>query len=352
MAYRNSIEERIFILEKSFQGDAPYVQTTFVEKFPGKVPPSRQAIHALKKKFRETGSVHDAKKSGRPVSVRSPQNKETVVQFYHENPGTSQVRASLQVQISRTSLRRIMKDLKLRLWRPRLVHALNEDDFDRRSQFSEWYVNVTEEDPSVEDRILWSDEATFHLNGQVNRHNSVYYAETNPHLLMEGKKIQSPGVCVWAAIRSSGVIGPYFFEDTVSGETYLTMLREFLLPQLQNEDLGEIIFMQDGAPPHFANIVRTFLDKTFTSWIGRRGTTDWPARSPDLTPCDFALWGIVKEAVFSRNPDSLQTLRQYIREEIQKIDMNKQLCQNICHVIKDRCLKCIGEEGKHFEHLM
>ena len=51
MAYRNSIEERIFILEKSFQGDAPYIQTTFVEKFPGKVPPSRQTIHALKKNF-------------------------------------------------------------------------------------------------------------------------------------------------------------------------------------------------------------------------------------------------------------------------------------------------------------
>ena len=87
------------------------------------------------------------------------------------------------------------------------------------------------------------------------------------------------------------------------------MLREFLLPQLQNEDLSQIIFMQDGAPPHFANIVRTFLDETFTNWIGRRGTIDWPARSPDLTPCDFALWSIVKEAVFSRNPDSLQTLR-------------------------------------------
>ena len=112
---------------------------------------------------------------------------------------------------------------------------------------------------------------------------------------------------------------PNFFEDTVRGEMYLTMLHEFLLPQLQNEDLGQIIFMQDGAPPHFANVVRTFLDETFTSWIGRRGTTDWPAHSPNLTPCDFALWGTVKETVFSRN-DSFQTLRQYIREEIQKIN--------------------------------
>ena len=95
-----------------------------------------------------------------------------MAQFYHTNPRTWQVQASRQVQISRTSLQRIMKDLRMRLWRPRLVHVLNEDDFDRRS----------------------------HLNRQVNRHNSVYYAEGNPHLLMEGERVQSPGVCVWAAI--------------------------------------------------------------------------------------------------------------------------------------------------------
>ena len=76
MAHRNSIQEQIFILEKSFQGDAPSVKTEFAERFSGRVPPSSQAIHALNKKFRETSSVHDARKSGRPVSVRSPQNKD------------------------------------------------------------------------------------------------------------------------------------------------------------------------------------------------------------------------------------------------------------------------------------
>jgi hypothetical protein len=40
---------------------------------------------------------------------------------------------------------------------------------------------------------------------------------------------------------------------------------------------------------------------TLTScWIGRAGAADeewmkWPPRSPDLTPCDFFLWGYVKE---------------------------------------------------------
>jgi len=38
-------------------------------------------------------------------------------------------------------------------------------------------------------------------------------------------------------------------------------------------------------------------------WIGRRGPKDlalhsWSPRSPDMTPCDFFLWGYVKERVY------------------------------------------------------
>ena len=211
------------------------------------------------------------------------------------------------------------------LWKPQLVHALNKDDLDRRSQFREWYVHITEKDPSVEDRILWSDEATFHLNGQVNWNNSVYYAEANPHLLMEGKRVQSPDVRVyflwrysqrWDVPYDAAWIWPWSYCFYAGWCT--TAFRECCshLP-------GRNVYKLDRS----------------------QGTTDWPARSPNLTPVISPIVLYCKRSWFSRNPDSLQTLRQYVREEIQKIDWNKQLCQNICHVTKDRCLECIGEEG-------
>ena len=61
--------------------------------------------------------------------------------------------------------------------------------------------------------------------------------------------------------------------------------------------------MQDGAPPHWATRVRDYLDLTLPHrWIGR--ATDhntaimyWPPISPDLTPCDFHLWGYIKDKV-------------------------------------------------------
>jgi hypothetical protein len=49
-------------------------------------------------------------------------------------------------------------------------------------------------------------------------------------------------------------VGPYFFDGTVTGESYLEMLREVVLPELENSPLYniEIIWQKDGAKPHYS----------------------------------------------------------------------------------------------------
>ena len=89
-------------------------------------------------------------------------------------------------------------------------------------------------------------------------------------------------------------------ENTVTGITYPDMVSEWLLPQMQ-QDGDNFTFIQDGAPPHWHNEVRHYLDENLPRrWIGRStveniALTCWPPRSPDLTPCDFILWGISKK---------------------------------------------------------
>ena len=47
----------------------------------------------------------------------------------------------------------------------------------------------------------------------------------------------------------------------------------------------------------------------------------WPPRSPDLTPCDFYLWGFVKDTVFVPPvPDNLQELHDLITTALALID--------------------------------
>lgn len=359
MSRKFSVRERVFILQKWWLHDHNYedVVQLFVQHFPNINPPSRQAIHNLNKRFEETGSVADLQRSGRPKSVTTEQNLTTVAQSFVQSPSKSTRRASSELGISRTSLRRMMKSVGLKPFRPTLLQGLNEDDPDRRMEFCEWYVIRQEADNNFYKSILWSDEATFKLNGRVNRHNCVYWDSENPYLVME-TQLNAPGVTVWAGICAGGLIGPYMFEQTVNAENYLQMLYEVII-ELENNPVfvqlrpirEKMIWQQDGAPPHYGNIVRDFLNDTFYEWIGRRGTIEWPARSPDLTPMDFSIWGILKDKVYSEKPRDLNHLKQRINSEFDKLSSNN-ISDIICASVLKRCYMCIENEGRHFENLI
>ena len=81
-------------------------------------------------------------------------------------------------------------------------------------------------------------------------------------------------------------MGFFLLRDTVNAERYLTMLRDEIWPIISTwENIEHSIFMLDGAPPHFASVVREWMNAHFPGiWMGR-----------DLTPCDFFLWGWLKE---------------------------------------------------------
>ncbi|CAF2114021.1 unnamed protein product [Rotaria magnacalcarata] len=59
----------------------------------------------------------------------------------------------------------------------------------------------------------------------------------------------------------------------VTSQTYLQMLKDHIIPQLEEHSAFQImIWQQDDAPLHCGKIVRDSLDDTFLNWIGRRGT--------------------------------------------------------------------------------
>jgi len=61
----------------------------------------------------------------------------------------------------------------------------------------------------------------------------------------------------------------------------------------EQETVCRIIFIQDGAPPHFICFVTDVLNEGFPdAWIGRDGPTPLPTQSSDLSPLGFFLWGV------------------------------------------------------------
>ena len=66
----------------------------------------------------------------------------------------------------------------------------------------------------------------------------------------------------------------------------------FFQPALEAMQLEDTWFQQDGATAHTAMITMNCLRQIFPGrLISLRGDVNWPARSPDLAPCDFFLWG-------------------------------------------------------------
>ncbi|GFX04955.1 transposable element Tc3 transposase [Trichonephila clavipes] len=73
------------------------------------------------------------------------------------------------------------------------------------------------------------------------------------------------------------------------------MITNFFIPELNNHDVLELWFQQDGAACHTARATIDLLKDTFGDrLISRFGPVNWPPRSCDLTPLDYFLTKEVK----------------------------------------------------------
>ena len=93
------------------QGSIIQTQRAYRRHFNVRDAPSKNAIKGMIKRFEDQGAVSDLPRSGRPKAVCMDENKERICENVENNPTTSTRKRSLELGISRTSLRRVMKSL-------------------------------------------------------------------------------------------------------------------------------------------------------------------------------------------------------------------------------------------------
>ncbi|GFY05618.1 putative transposable element [Trichonephila clavipes] len=178
-------------------------------------------------------------------------------------------------------------------------------------------------------RILFSGEAHFWLNGYVNKQNCRIWSEANPQVYVE-TPLHPEKLTVWCAY---GLVESFFknYEGhriTVNGDRYRAMITNFFIPELNNHDVQELWFQQDGATCHTARATIDLLKDTFGDrLISRFGPVNWPPRSCDLTPLDYFLWGYVKSLVYADKPQTLDHLEDNIRRVI--ADLRPQMLEKV-----------------------
>ncbi|GFY30888.1 transposable element Tc3 transposase [Trichonephila clavipes] len=165
--------------------------------------------------------------------------------------------------------------------------AIDKNDHQARRRFVEWAQNKIAVVPDFHKRILFSDKAHFWLNGYVNKQNCRIWSEANPQVYVE-TPLHPETLTVWCALWAGGIIGPYFFKNdeghnvTVNGDRYRATITKFFIPELNNHDVQELWFQQDGATCYTARATIDLLKDTFGDrLISRFGPVNWPPR-----PCD------------------------------------------------------------------
>ncbi|GBM63286.1 hypothetical protein AVEN_224141-1 [Araneus ventricosus] len=110
------------------------------------------------------------------------------------------------------------------------------------------------------------------------------------------------------------------------------------------------IFIQDGSLPHIATPVKQLLNLHFGNdgIFSRHLPTAWPPRSPDLNPCNFWLWGYLKDVVYGGPIAILAELKNHITQHIHNIT-TETLRSAVEHTVLN--FQLIGESGgQHIEH--
>ncbi|GFW71167.1 uncharacterized protein TNCV_535851 [Trichonephila clavipes] len=135
---------------------------------------------------------------------------------------------------------------------------------------------------------------------------------------------------VWCALWAGGILlqNDEGHNVTVNGDRYRAMITNFFLPELNNHDVQELWFQQNGTTCHTARAIIDLLKDTFGDrLISCFGPVNQPPKSCDLTPLDYFLWGYVKSLVYADKPQTLDHLEDNIRRVI--ADIRPQMLEKV-----------------------
>lgn len=140
-------QQRAVIVQFYIQNMFSIVKTqrAYRAKYGVRTAPSDHTIRRLHKKFIATGNLGNASHQGRRRPRRSDENIEAVQVSDQTSPTTSGRRRSSQLEIPRTSLRRIINfDLKLFPYKIQVTNRLLPIDKPRRVDYANFAVNMAQ----------------------------------------------------------------------------------------------------------------------------------------------------------------------------------------------------------------
>ena len=132
--------------------------------------PSIRAITKLYNKFLEFGTVFDLPRIVRP-KISDEMSTESIRAIFEENPKSTLIPVSMQTGLSGVTVyRRISSDIGMFPYKIEIDQQLHKDDFEKWFEMAEQLIPILQ-DPVWDKKLYCSDESTFYISVQINKHN-------------------------------------------------------------------------------------------------------------------------------------------------------------------------------------
>ena len=169
-------------------------------------------IKRISDMFEKEGSVATGRKKGLAYRCGKEQKTRRVEEYVKRDPSISIRQCSRETGLPSTTVFRILKrEFKKKAYKLQILQKIYPTDYQKRVTYAK---SVLDKGNDFINRIVFSDESTFHLSGKVFRHNCRIWGTEKPtgenNILQHDRN--SPKVNVLCGLSNGRVYGPFFFQ--------------------------------------------------------------------------------------------------------------------------------------------
>ena len=307
------------------------------------------------KEFKEGRAALDREPGqGRPTETATVALKEGIKKALNVDARVTVRELACTIGASKSTIFRMLKSLGLSKLSARWVpHLLTTKLKQRRLEICQRNLQMMDDCGGAEEllsNLVTSDESWIsHFDPETKERSKVWALKGSDPPLKAVRSAWRKNIVLTASFDRYGIVTLDFLEEgvTINSDRYCQSLKK-MKSDFRNKRRGQsckgIRLLHDNATPHVPKKTRDSLEclEIFT--------IEHPPYSPDLSPCDFFLFGRLKRELRGHTFHDREELEQEVKRVCQRL-INKDEYENAMRNLVKRWRKCVALGGDYVEKL-